>query len=294
MEKIKKVIIPVAGLGTRLLPATKSQPKEMLPVGRKPTVQYVVEEMVKADLKHILFVTGRNKQSIENHFDRDEELINALSRSSNSELIEELRFEEMETKFYYTRQSKPLGLADAILRGEDFVGNERFVVGLGDSIIISPNLKGFLGKMINSHIAHKSACTIAVEEVPIQETHRYGVVSPKDKISDDFEIADLVEKPSPENAPSNLTIAARYVFEPVIFEAIGRTIPDKNGELQITDSIRVLIKQGYQVRCVKLSSAEKRYDIGNFESYFKAFIDFAVSDEKYGYLIRQYLRKIDI
>jgi UTP--glucose-1-phosphate uridylyltransferase len=290
---IVKVVVPVAGMGTRLLPATKSQPKEMLPVGRRPVVQYVVEELQAAGLSQILFVTGRKKSAIEDHFDPDPELVRTLSAGGGYALLDELQFTETDARFYYTRQSVPRGLADAVGRAEDFCGDDPFVVALGDSIIMSRDGSSFLKEMIAAHVQSGAACTIAVEEVEPSEVFRYGIVKPvaSADLAGGFAIEDLIEKPRPETAPSNLAIAARYVCNPVIFEAIRRTAPDRNGELQLTDSIRLLHQLGHQVRALRLRPGERRYDIGNFESYFKAFIDFAVADEKYGYMIRQYLKR---
>jgi len=290
---IVKVVVPVAGMGTRLLPATKSQPKEMLPVGRRPVVQYVVEELESAGLHQILFVTGRKKMAIEDHFDADPELVRLLSSGGGYALLEELKYTETEARFFYTRQSVPRGLADAVNHAREFVGDDHFVVALGDSIIKSRDGSSLLQTMIASHLHSGAACTIAVEEVERSEVYRYGIVKPKGDIEpgEDFEVEDLIEKPRPEAAPSNLAIAARYVFSPALFEAIRRTAPDRNGELQLTDSIRLLLQLGHKVRAVRLRPGERRYDIGNFESYFKAFIDFALADEKYGYLVRQYLKR---
>lgn len=292
-SSIVKVVVPVAGMGTRLLPATKSQPKEMLPVGRRPVVQYVVEELEGAGLKQILFITGRKKSAIEDHFDVDPELVSTLSAGGGYALLEELRYTETDARFFYTRQSVPKGLGDAVGHGEEFVGDENFCVALGDSIIKSRDGSSFLKAMIETHLRHGAACTVAVEEVDPQEVFRYGVVKPVagQEGQDDWDVADVVEKPRPEAAPSNLAIAARYIFSPAIFEAIRRTAPDRNGELQLTDSIRLLIQLGHRVRAMRLRPGERRYDIGNFESYFKAFIDFALADEKYGYMVRQYLKR---
>jgi UTP--glucose-1-phosphate uridylyltransferase len=288
--QVQKVVIPVAGAGTRLLPVTKCQPKEMLPVGRKPAVQYVVEEAEAAGLKQILFVTGRQKTSIEDHFDKDPELAHRLSASGKSDLLEELAYEEMAVSFFFVRQREPKGLADAVAAARDFVGQEPFVVSLGDSIILSRGGANLLQRMIECHETHGAACTVAVEEVPLQNIHRYGAVKPAEaEPGDVFRVADLIEKPPPDQVPSNLAIASRYVFNPEIFEAIERTVPDRFGELQITDSIRILASRGRPVWGVKLGRNARRYDIGNFESYFIAFADFALADEKYGYTLRQHL-----
>ncbi len=292
-SRIVKAVIPVAGMGTRLLPATKSQPKEMLPVGRRPVVQYVAEEIESAGLKQILFVTGRKKTAIEDHFDTDTELVRLLSAADSHTLLEELNYTETEATFFYTRQSTPLGLADAVSRAEKFVGDDHFVVALGDSIIRSDSGGGFLPRLIDAHRRSGAACTIALEEVDPSDTYRYGIVRVASGTDQNgpFEIEDLIEKPAIGTAPSNLAIAARYVFSPAIFEAIRRTAPDRKGELQLTDSIRLLTQLGHPVYGLCLRWGERRYDIGNFESYFTAFIDFALADEKYGYMVRQYLKR---
>ena len=287
---IRKVVIPVAGAGTRLLPVTKCQPKEMLPVGRKPAVQYVVEEAEAAGLKQVLFVTGRQKTAIEDHFDKDPDLARRLAQSGKSDLLEELAYEEMEVSFFFVRQREPKGLADAVATARDFVGSEPFVVSLGDSIILGRGRSSLLQRMVDCHKRHQAACTVAVEEVPIETIHRYGVVVPADdEPGEEFQVRDLIEKPPADQVPSNLAIAARYVFDPEIFEAIQRTVPDRHGELQITDSIRILAQQGRPIWAVRLGRNSRRYDIGNFESYFVAFADFALADEKYGYTLRQHL-----
>lgn len=293
VDSIDKVVVPVAGMGTRLLPATKSQPKEMLPVGRRPVVQYVVEELEAAGLRQILFITGSKKTVIEDHFDPDPELVRQLSSGGGYDLLKELQYTETDMRFFYTRQSVPRGLADAVEHGKEFVGRDHFVVALGDSIIKNRDGGSFLRAMIAAHVESGAACTIAVEEVDPDEVHRYGIIKPRERIAngDPMPVEDVVEKPQPDAAPSNLAIAARYIFGPAIFEAIGRTAPDQRGELQLTDSIKHLLQLGHGVQAIPLRPGERRYDIGNFESYFKAFIDFAISDEKYGYLVRQYLKR---
>ncbi len=290
---IVKVVVPVAGMGTRLLPATKSQPKEMLPVGRRPVVQYVVEELQAAGLRQILFVTGRKKTAIEDHFDPDPELVRTLSSGGGYELLSELEYTETQARFFYTRQSVPRGLGDAVDHAREFAGDEHFAVALGDSIIMSRDGTSLLRDMMAEHLANGAACTLAVEEVDPADVYRYGIVRPSSGAAGEgsFGVDDLVEKPRVGSAPSNLAIAARYIFSPVIFEAISRTAPDRNGELQLTDAIRLLLQLGQRVQAVRLRPSERRYDIGNFESYFKAFIDFALTDEKYGYMVRQYVKR---
>ncbi|MFH1068919.1 MAG: UTP--glucose-1-phosphate uridylyltransferase [Candidatus Glassbacteria bacterium] len=290
--EIKKAVVPVAGHGTRLLPATKSQPKEMLPVGRKPVVQYVVEEIEASGLKQILFVTGAKKRSIEDHFDKDVELLEYLHKSGRDNIIDEMKYQEMDVSFYYVRQSVQKGLADAVNLARELMGEQSFVVALGDSIIGGSRPGGLLKRMMDVHIRNKAACTIAIEKIPAEEVFRYGIVKVGAELGKGvFPIESLVEKPDIEAAPSDLAIAARYVFSPEIFEAIDRTLPDKAGELQLTDSIQLLIKKGAPVLAVLMEGGEHRYDIGNYESYFKAFVDFALADEKYGHLLRHYLAR---
>ena len=288
---VRKAVIPVAGLGTRLLPVTKSQPKEMLPVGRKPAVQYVVEEMEAAGVRDILLVTGRKKTSIEDHFDRDPELIQRLGASGDQDLVEMLNFAEAQTEFFYIRQSTQAGNGDAVRLARRFIGDEPFVVAFGDSIIGGGGRSALLPRMIEKHRRCGASCTIAVERVPEDEAYKYGIVQPRGEVGPDFEIADLVEKPPRGAAPSNLAIAARYVFSPDIFDALDLTMPGKGGEVWLADAIRVLLKQGRRVCCVALQDGEQRYDIGNFESYYRAFVDFALADERYGYLLRQHLMR---
>ena len=290
---IRKAVIPVAGLGTRLLPATKSQPKEMLPVGRKPAVQYVVEEMVEAGITQILLITGRQKSSIEDHFDRETELERRLVRTGAYDLAEELNFFEEDIALFYTRQSVQSGPADAIRLAADFVGDEPFLVAYGDTIITSQQRPSLIQRMLEDHLRSGARATLAVETVRREDVQRYGIVQPTagtpPQPTAAFEIDDLIEKPEMATAPSTLAITPRYIFDRAIFDAIGRTLPGRGGELWLTDSIAILLRQGDGVRCLPLGAGEKRYDIGNFETYFKAFIDFALADERYGYMIRQYL-----
>lgn len=285
--EIRKAVFPVAGLGTRLLPATKSQPKEMLPVGYKPVVQYVVEEMIGQGLRKFLFITGRKKRSIEDHFDDDPELEARLSGRP----IGEIDYAGEGVEFYYARQRRPLGNADAVRLARQFVGEESFVVGFGDTIIRSQRTPGVVARMLESHLRHGSAATIAVWEVPRQETSKYGVVQPLDQAGDDFAIADLVEKPPVQQAPSGLAVAARYVFTPDIFTAIEAIEPGIGGELWLTDAIRLLLAQGKKVRCVRLQPDEQRYDIGTPLTYYRAFADFALDDPENGEAFRAYLQE---
>jgi UTP--glucose-1-phosphate uridylyltransferase len=291
MMDINIAVVPVAGLGTRLLPATKSQPKEMLPVGRKPVVQYVVEELTRMKMKRVLFITGPGKASIENHFDRNEELIQELRETGKEALLEELEFERAPLQYFYTRQRELLGLGHAIQCAEPFVGDQPFVTALGDSIIGMHARSDIVQRMIRCFLEKHASAVVAFEKVPREEVHRYGIAKPKAE-GDIFEVDDLIEKPSPQEAASNLAIAARYVFAPVIFEAIKRTPPGKGGEIQITDAIRLLMKDGGRVYGVCLRADERRYDIGNFQAYFRAFVEFALEDEKQGPALRRHLEAL--
>jgi len=282
----------VAGHGTRLLPATKSQPKEMLPVARKPIVQYVVEELVSNGIEQILFVTGRSKASIENHFDHDPELFAALTQANNHDLLKELNFEALKAHFFYTRQRLQKGLGDAILCAENFAGEKPFLVALGDSILGLNAVSRAVSRMADVFESKRASCVIAVEEVPLEETSHYGIVQPEAGSDDVFRIVNLVEKPAPGAAPSNLAIAGRYIFSPVIFDMIRRVKPDKRGEIQLTDAIQFMCEEGRRVMAVKLLPAEKRYDIGNFPSYFETFVEFALADPVYGADFRRVLERL--
>jgi len=290
MPQIDSAVIPVAGPGTRLLPSTKSQPKEMLPVGRKPVVQHVVEEFQRARLKRILFITGRRKRSIEDHFDHDSQLNSHLLERGKDELAETLAFEQTHTRFFYTRQSRQLGLGHAVLLAEDFAAGRPFVVGLGDSIIKDQGPPFLVQRLINCFQETGATCVIALEEVPWDEVSSYGIAVPDDG-GESFRLKDVIEKPHPSQAPTNLAIAARYVFSPSIFDAIRRTRPGVDNEIQLTDAIKLLMEEGAPVYGVRLKPGEKRHDIGNFQSYFESFLDFALDDEQFGPGLHRYLQR---
>ncbi|MHC4403813.1 MAG: UTP--glucose-1-phosphate uridylyltransferase [Planctomycetota bacterium] len=286
---IDVAVVPVAGRGTRLLPLTKSQPKEMLPVGRKPVVQYVVEELARCGIGRLLFVTGPGKTAIENHFDVDVELIAGLREAGKEELLSELAFEREDLEYLYTRQRRQLGLGHAVLCGRAVVGGQPFVVALGDSIIGLNAESQIVRVMIERFETSTAAAVIAFEEVPQEEVSQYGIAKPRGKVTEVFELDDLVEKPDVSEAPSNLAVAARYVLSPAIFDYLEKTPPGKGDEIQLTDAIRALIKDGSKVLGVCLPPDQSRFDIGNFESYFQAFMDFALADPQYGPLLRSYL-----
>jgi UTP--glucose-1-phosphate uridylyltransferase len=288
---INIAVVPVAGLGTRLLPATKSQPKEMLPVGRKPVVQYVVEELTRVGMQRLLFITGPGKTSIENHFDLNPELIQLLRETGKEELLAEFEYERMPVQYFYTRQRQLLGLGHAVSCAEPFVGDQPFVVALGDSIIGLQAQSDVVQRMTACFEHNRAAAVIAFEQVPLSEVHHYGIAQPKNGTGAVFEVADVIEKPGAQEAPSNLAIAARYVFSPAIFAAIKRTKPGKGGEIQLTDAIRLILQDGGKVYGIRLREDERRFDIGNFDAYFRAFVEFALADEKHGASLRQFVEQ---
>jgi UTP--glucose-1-phosphate uridylyltransferase len=291
---ISKAVIPAAGLGTRLLPLTKSQPKEMLPVGRKPVIQYVVEELQAAALQKVLVITGIRKRSIEDHFDSDPELLAALEQAGNEAVLADLEFMQGKSRFFFTRQSTPRGLGHAISLAADFADCDDFVVALGDSLIAAEDPAAPLRSMMRAHTDLKATAIVAVERVPLEEAHRYGIVSvegAEPPPGEPVKMIDIVEKPPYSTAPTTLAVAARYVFSPAVFEALDRTLPDRRGEIQISDAIKLLIRQGEPVYAWLLAPDQRRYDVGNFESYFETFVDFALADERYGYLLRKYIKR---
>jgi UTP--glucose-1-phosphate uridylyltransferase len=280
---IDLAVIPVAGRGIDLLPLTKSQPKEMLPVGNKPIVQYVVEELINCRISRLLFVTSPEKTAIENHFDTNKQLIWHLRRNGKEDLLAELAFERVEAEFFYVRQRRQNGLGQAVLAAQPLV-QQRFVVALGDTILGRNQPSGIVKRMteIFDRIGNDVKAIIAFDEVPATDVHQYGIAKPANIQGDLFELQDLIEKPTREAAPSSLAIAGRYVFSPEIFDFLHQTQPDANGLVQLTDAVRQMIHSGKKVLGIRLPPGELRYDIGNFESYYKAFLDFALHDPKLG------------
>ncbi len=285
-------VVPVAGHGTRLLPATKSQPKEMLPVGRKPVVQYVVEELALSGIRRLLFVTGARKTAIENHFDEDGALNALLRETGKEEELAELDFERQDMQYFYTRQRRQLGLGHAVLCARPLIGNQPFVVALGDSIIGLHAQSNIVRRMLDEFERAKADVVVAFEEVPPTEVYRYGIAEPRDGVGDVFELASLIEKPDVGHAPSNLAVAARYVFAPAIFDMLDETRPGKGNEIQLTDAIERLLERGGKGIGVRLTGDERRFDIGNFESYFRAFAEFALADPKYGETLQDFVRSL--
>lgn len=293
---VNLAVIPVAGRGTRLLPLAKSQPKEMLPVGRKPVVQYVVEELYQCGLEKILFITGPGKTAIENHFDLDLELTDYLRKTGREEQLAELDFERANLQYFYTRQRQQLGLGHAVLCAEPVVGNESFLVALGDSVLGLHAQSKVVSRMIAEFERQKASAVIAFERVPLEEVHRYGIAAPREgenfSEGNFFQLANIIEKPAAAEAPSCLAVASRYVFRAEIFDYLRKTKPGKGGEIQLTDAIQAMIADGRKVLGICISHEDRRFDIGNFESYFEAFLEFAYYDPDFGPAVKKKMQEL--
>jgi UTP--glucose-1-phosphate uridylyltransferase len=262
-----KVVIPAAGLGTRFLPATKAQPKEMLPVVDKPTIQYVVEEAVESGITDIIIITGRGKRAIEDHFDKSYELEHRLTQAGNSEGLDEIRRIASMADIFYIRQKEQLGLGHAILCAKKHVGREPFAVMLGDDIVI--NDRPCMEQLLKVH-SEKGASVVGVESVPQSQIERYGVIDATEESEGVYRVKDLVEKPSPEDAPSDLAVIGRYVFEPHRFDYLEKVGPGKNGEIQLTDAMRMLCKER---KLYGLKFSGRRFDIGSKVDWIKATVE---------------------
>ena len=287
---ITKAIVPAAGLGTRLLPATKSQPKEMLPLVDKPIIQYVIEEAVASGLTSIIIVTGRGKNAIEDHFDVSYELEKLLEERNKTEMLEQVRAISSMINVAYVRQGETLGLGHAVLMARDLVGDEPFAVMLGDDIIDAP--VPCMQQMIAAFEQHDGP-VIAVQAVPPEDVSAYGVIAGQVLPDDErvYAIEDLVEKPAPEEAPSDLAIIGRYLLTPDIFDALERVPRDAGGELQLTDALRALRQQrplyGYRFDGV-------RHDAGNKLGFLRATVEFALKRDDLGAAFRNYLKSLDL
>ena len=285
-EKIKKAVIPVAGFGTRLLPATKSQPKEMLPIVDKPAVQYVVEEAAQSEIEDLLFVTGRGKRAIEDYFDYAVELETELELKGKFDLLEQVRSVCEKIKIYYVRQKMARGLGDAVYQAKDFIDGEPFAVLLADDIIDS--VKPALLQMIEKFEACERSILL-VMKVPISDSVHYGMIQAK-KISEGFyEVEDLIEKPEAIESPSNLAIVGRYILTPAIFDLIPRTSEGKGGEIQLTDSIRGLLAKE---KVYAYEFEGQRFDVGEKLGFLMANISFALKREDLGKDLKEYLKKL--
>ena len=269
-KKIKKAVIPAAGLGTRFLPATKAQPKEMLPIVDKPTLQYIIEEAVASGIEEILIITGKNKKSIEDHFDKSVELELELEQKGKTELLEIVRDISQMVNIYYIRQKEPKGLGDAIYCARRFIGDEPFAVLLGDDIVDAdtPCLK----QLINAYDEYKTS-VIGVQKVAIEDTNKYGILDVKHIEDRVYEVKDMVEKPNVEDAPSNIAILGRYIITPAIFDILENQEPGKGGEIQLTDALKTLATH----EAIYAYDFEgRRYDVGNKLGFLEATVDFAL------------------
>ena len=274
MKKVRKAVIPAAGLGTRFLPATKALAKEMLPIVDKPTIQFIVEEALKSGIEDILVVTGKSKRSIEDHFDSNFELEYNLQEKSKKELLK-LVDETTSIRLHFIRQSHPRGLGDAVLQAKAFVGNEPFVVMLGDDLMDITNGQALpLTKQLINDYEKSFVSTIAVMPVPHEEVSAYGVIAPNGEGIDGlYSVDTFVEKPKPEDAPSNLAIIGRYLLTPEIFEILENQKPGAGNEIQLTDAIDTLNKTQ---RVFAREFNGKRYDVGDKFGFMKTSIDYAL------------------
>ncbi|HDE7458055.1 TPA: UTP--glucose-1-phosphate uridylyltransferase GalU [Staphylococcus aureus] len=273
MKKIKKAIIPAAGLGTRFLPATKAMPKEMLPILDKPTIQYIVEEAARAGIEDIIIVTGRHKRAIEDHFDSQKELEMVLKEKGKSELLEKVQYSTELANIFYVRQKEQKGLGHAISSARQFIGNEPFAVLLGDDIVESevPAVKQLID--VYEETGHS---VIGVQEVPEADTHRYGIIDPLTKNGRQYEVKKFVEKPAQDTAPSNLAIMGRYVLTPEIFDYLKTQKEGAGNEIQLTDAIERMNNDN-QVYAYDFEG--ERYDVGEKLGFVKTTIEYALKDD---------------
>ncbi len=283
---IKKAVIPAAGLGTRFLPATKAQPKEMLPIIDRPTIQYVVQEAVDSGIEDILIITGKGKRAIEDHFDRNYELETRLEEKEDQLLLDEMRRLSDMANLHYVRQRELNGLGDAIRYARHHVGNEPFAVLLGDTIMDS--VIPVTQQLIDTY-AQYGGSVIAVEEVPHDKVNRYGIVGGKSLSGRIMELTTLVEKPALSEAPSNLAIAGRYILTPEIFAMLEQTPAGKNNEIQLTDALLLLLRrENVYAHCIE----GKRHDIGNKLDFLKTTVEFALKRPEFADKFRAFLEEI--
>ncbi|MDZ7335053.1 MAG: UTP--glucose-1-phosphate uridylyltransferase GalU [candidate division KSB1 bacterium] len=283
---VRKAVIPAAGLGTRFLPATKAQPKEMLPIIDTPTIQYVVQEAVDSGIDDILIISGKGKRAIEDHFDRNFELEARLGNNNDRTLYNEIRHIADMANIHFIRQKELNGLGDAIYQARLHTGNEPFAVLLGDTIVDS--VIPVTQQLIDVYNQFR-ATIIAVEPVPSEKVSRYGIIGGKMLSDSIWEVTELVEKPDPERSPSNLAIAGRYILTPEIYKAIEQTPPGKNNEIQLTDAMRLMLRR----ENIYANIIEgKRYDIGNKLDYLKTTVEFALKRKEFAAEFRKFLLEI--
>ncbi|CAC6905668.1 TPA: UTP--glucose-1-phosphate uridylyltransferase GalU [Staphylococcus aureus] len=288
MKKIKKAIIPAAGLGTRFLPATKAMPKEMLPILDKPTIQYIVEEAARAGIEDIIIVTGRHKRAIEDHFDSQKELEMVLKEKGKSELLEKVQYSTELANIFYVRQKEQKGLGHAISSARQFIGNEPFAVLLGDDIVESevPAVKQLID--IYEETGHS---VIGVQEVPEADTHRYGIIDPLTKNGRQYEVKKFVEKPAQGTAPSNLAIMGRYVLTPEIFDYLKTQKEGAGNEIQLTDAIERMNNDN-QVYAYDFEG--ERYDVGEKLGFVKTTIEYALKDDSMREELTRFIKELGL
>jgi len=284
--KIRKAIIPAAGLGTRFLPATKAQPKEMLPIVDKPTIQFIVEEAVESGIEDIIIVTGRSKRSIEDHFDKSIELELELQKKGKEDLLELTRSVSDLANIHYIRQKEPKGLGHAILTARNFIGNEPFAVLLGDDIIVSE--KPCLKQMIEVFNEYNTSI-LGVQQVPYEDVIKYGIIKGKNIRDRIYEVSDMVEKPKREEAPSNVAILGRYIITPTIFDFLEKQEAGTEGEIQLTDALKNLCKVE---DIFAYDFIGKRYDVGNKMGFLQATVEFALKRDDLREEFLEYLNYI--
>jgi UTP--glucose-1-phosphate uridylyltransferase len=287
-SQIKKAVFPVGGFGTRFLPATKSMPKEMLPVANKPLVQYAFEEAQSAGIEQFIFIIGRNKHSIIDHFDQAFELEQTLTDCNKLETLDLTR-ESIRApgEIIFLRQQQPLGLGHAVWCARHIIGNEPFAVLLADELFINSGREGIMSQMISQFEADNSNI-VAVSEIDIKDSSQYGII--KYNASDPTKILDMLEKPAPENAPSNLAIVGRYILQSQIFDYLEKLAPGMNGEIQLTDAMRAMIQDQHSYNALKVSS--KRLDCGNYPGFLEANIRYAMQNPTFSAEIRKMVKKI--
>lgn len=286
--KVTKAVIPAAGLGTRVLPATKAQPKEMLVIVDKPSLQYIVEELVESGIKDIIIVTGRNKNSIEDHFDHSYELEDTLKKNNKNTLLEKVEDISSMANICYVRQNHPKGLGHAILKAKSFVGDEPFVIALGDDIVYNDVP---VAKQLIDNYSKYGSSIVGCQKVKESDVSKYGIVKPLLSLDEKtVEMEDFIEKPSIEEAPSKLACLGRYLLTPKIFDYLEKTEPGKGGEIQLTDAIVAMMKDGEKVLAYNFEG--KRYDIGNKFGLLKANIEFGLKNEETREELLEYLKNI--
>ncbi len=297
---LRKAVFPVAGLGTRFLPATKAQPKEMLPVVDKPLIQYAVEEAYAAGIRHMIFVTGRSKRAIEDHFDTAYELENELEVAGKLQLLAVVRsVQPSDMDFSYVRQPRSLGLGHAVLCAEHLVGNEPFAVLLADDLMVGPDVSPDTGiragQPVMAQMAEQFAVlgrsVLAVQEVPAEQTRRYGIVAGEKTGERLMKVSAMVEKPAPEVAPSRMAVAGRYILTPAVFEHIRNQKPGVGGELQLTDGIASLMTKE---AVYAYEYYGKRYDCGSKEGFLEATVELAMQHAEVGVHFKNYLKNLKL